>query len=555
MRPATGPPRGFLLPAVLLLAIFAGQSYFSSRLKSPVFDEPAHIAAGLSYLETGNFSANRQHPPFLKEVSAALMLVGGVHWPDTPEARSLARGTAGLEWTVGNTLIRTNGPDRVLFWARLPFSLLATGLGALLYVWGREMIGEVAALGTLFLYALDPTLLAHSYLVTTDVGVAALGLLFFIMLWRYLRKPDWKGVISCGLVLGLALTAKFSALILVPLAMLLVAVSLIEPQFRDVPSKALALLGMYLIALVTIQVVYFSPSGLASYVDGLRAVNADHDPDYLVFMAGQLQHRFACYFLVAFLLKEPLAILVLVAAGLVAIVSSRKFSRLQKWFLLAPPAVFAGAYSFLADDLGIRYLIPVLPFAYLIGGTGLAWLVSKPAIWARGIGAALCLWLLIAAVGIYPDHMAYFNEAACLQHPARIGWDGGTRCGPEWLDDSNVDWGQGLKQLKDWVDRNGRGRALHFAYFGSFPPDAYGLPNDPNAVRELAASDHQAGGLYAVSAHWLARIPALVAHDSPGRTHWLAQTQPTAIVGHSIYLYAAPQGPVARLEESNASRR
>lgn len=543
VRPAMGPPRAFLLPAVVLLAVFAGQSYFSSRVKSPVFDEPAHIAAGLSYIETGNFSANRQHPPLLKEMSAASMLMGGVRWPDTPEARSLAGGAAGIEWIVGNSIISSNGPDRVLFWARLPFILLATGLGASIYLWGREMTGEVAALGALFLYALDPTIVAHSCLVTTDVGVAALGLLFIVTLWRYVRKPEWRTVVLCGLVLGLALTAKFSALFLVPLAVLLVAAGLryADRQARDIQSGALAVAGMCLIALVTIQIVYFSPSGIASYVDGLRAVNSDHDPNYLVFMAGQLRHRFNSYFLVAYLLKEPLPTLALTAVGLIAVLGSSKITRLQKWFLLAPPAVLAAAYSLLADDLGIRYLIPVLPFACLIGGAGMAWLISKPAIWARGMAAALCVWLLIAAIGIYPDHLSYFNEAACVPHPARIGWDGGTRCGPVWLDDSNVDWGQGLKQLRRWIQENGRGRPLRFAYFGSFPPDAYGLPNDPDAVRELAASQHPDGSLYAVSAHWVARIPALVARQSPGRIHWLALADPIAIVGHSIYLYTIPQ--------------
>ncbi len=207
------PAKAGPLVAITLLAIFAGQSFFSSRVKSPVFDEPAHIAAGMSYLETGNFTANPQHPPLLKELSALSLLVAGVKWPETSDARNLTRGGAGLEWPVGNSIIAANGPDRVMLWARLPFVLLATLLGALIYFWGREMVGEAAALGALFLYALDPTILAHSYLVTTDVGVAAFGLLFVVALWRYIRNPAWKPLLWCGVTLGLALTAKFSALV------------------------------------------------------------------------------------------------------------------------------------------------------------------------------------------------------------------------------------------------------------------------------------------------------------------------------------------------------
>ncbi len=543
------PAKAGPLIAIALLAIFAGQSFLSSRVKSPVFDEPAHIAAGMSYLETGNFTANRQHPPLLKELSALSLLLAGVKWPGTSDARNLARGGAGLEWPVGNSIIAAYGPDRVMLWARLPFVLLATLLGALIYFWGREMVGEAAALGALFLYALDPTILAHSYLVTTDVGVAAFGLLFVMALWRYVRNPGWKPLLWCGVTLGLALTAKFSALFLVPVACLLVLASVrsssheqvfvevLGQSGREYLSAILAILVMVLVALLVIQAVYFSPSGIGSYVDGVRAVNVDHDPNYQVFLAGKLGHRFASYFLVAYLLKEPLACLILVALGLFMAIRSESLTLLHKLFLLAPPLFLAGAYSLFADDLGIRYLIPALPFAYLLGGMGLAWLFSKSAMWARAVATVLCLWLLTAAIGIYPDHLAYFNEAACINHPARIGWDGGSQCGPEWLDDSNVDWGQGLKQLRTWMAGNAGGRPLRLAYFGSFPPDVYGLPNDKDAVRELATHPQPDAGLYAVSAHWLARIPALTARELPGATHWLARTQPIAIVGHSFYIY------------------
>jgi hypothetical protein len=556
--------RGFLFPALAILAAFAAQSLLSSRVKSPVFDEPAHIAAGLAYLETGNFTLNRQHPPLLKELSGAALLLGGVHGPSAPEVRKLAASDLGSEFPIGTSILMTNDPHRTLFRARLPFVILATFLGVLIFFWGREIAGETAALGALFLYAFDPTILAHSYLVTTDMGVATFGMLFLIALWRFARGPSWKTLLLAGVALGLALTAKFSAVFWVPAALCLVLASVrwrspntpeFGPMFatvlggeskpanrdkdriREYGLGVLAVLVIGLTAVVVIQLVYFSPSGLASYVDGARAVNGDHDPNYLVFMAGRLQHRFPSYFLAAYVLKEPIATLVLVLIGFFAVIRSKRFGTPAKLFLLVPGVVLAGSCSLFADDLGIRYLIPALPFAYLLGGAGVAWLLSKSTVWARGIAIGLCLWLLIVAIGIYPDHLAYFNEAACIANPAAIGWDGGTRCGPAWLDDSNVDWGQGLKQLSAWVMENGRGRPLRFAYFGSFPPDGYGLPAEKDAVRKLATDATPGAGLYAVSAHWVARIPALAARDSAGAAHWLVHARPIAIVGHSIYIY------------------
>ena len=86
-----------------------------------------------------------------------------------------------------------------------------------------------------------------------------------------------------------------------------------------------------------------------------------------------------------------------------------------------------------------------------------------------------------------------------------------------------MDWGQSLKQVKAWVDRNAKGERVHLAYFGSFPPAAYGLDAVPVGPEQLA-QDPEAG-IYVVSAHFVARVPAA----------WLRT--PTEIIGHSMYVY------------------
>jgi hypothetical protein len=190
----------------------------------------------------------------------------------------------------------------------------------------------------------------------------------------------------------------------------------------------------------------------------------------------------------------------------------------------------------MADDLGIRYILPTLPFLHLLAGLGIATLlaVPHPFRWAPYVAAGLCCWAVLAAAGIYPDHISYFNESACLlTQPGRIGLDGGTRCGTSWLDDSNVDWGQGLKQLKAWLDRNARGRQLKLAITAGFPPEAYGIQCrhlDPTVLMREPEP-----GLYAVSAHLVALIPAL-----NGASTWLERVQPKAIIGHAIYIYEIP---------------
>jgi hypothetical protein len=293
---------------------------------------------------------------------------------------------------------------------------------------------------------------------------------------------------------------------------------------------------MSVIAVVVIETLYFFPRDPLLYLTGMKKVDADHIPGFPAYLHGELLPHFYSYFVAAYLLKEPLAAILLAAAGLPMLLRSKSTPALTKWFLLLTPLVFLGAVTFLADDLGIRYIIPTLPFAYLLGGIALAELFRPQPAWGRYAAAALCLWMAVAAAGIYPDHLSYFNEAACLlESPGKTGWDGGSHCGPMWLDDSNVDWGQGLKQLRAWLDLHGKGRPVRLAYFGTFPPEGYGLRYQK--VENAALYSELSPGLYAISAHMVARLPVPDAAAMAGTGAWVRRMAPVAIVGHAFYVY------------------
>ena len=556
-----------------------------SLLKSPTWDEPPHIAAGLSYVSTGIFRANLQHPPLLKEFSGLSLLLGGIRWPRTPDTDHLLHGALAkgdqAEWDIGKQIIIANGPDRTLFWARLPFLFIASLPALLLYFWGRRMFGGLAALCAAFLYATDPTFLGQAFTVTMDVGLTAFTILFLFALWRYLENPGALRLSVCGLTLGLALCSKFSALLLLPTAAALLAAGVLWPQkageqalfsrirppagrndacpcgsgkkykschgsqpagdasasswlSEPVLRAAGTLLVMCLIAAVVIEAVYLFPKDPWIYVHGAQLVNADHRPDYQAYFAGELQNRFPGYFAFAYLLKEPLADIILTVIGLALIFRTKSIGPLARCFLLVPPAVFFIGTSLLADQIGIRYLMPALPFAYLLGGLALAALFTSAAKWTRGLAVALCAWLVLAAAGIYPDHLSYFNESACLLgDPTQVGLDGGSKCGVLWLDDSNVDWGQGLKQLKGWLDRHQQGREIRLQTNYGLPASAYGIRSVTPDIMELG--QRPVRGLYVVSAGSVARIPAIA-----GASDWLRRTPPAAIVGHALYVYDVP---------------
>jgi hypothetical protein len=416
-------------------------------------------------------------------------------------------------------------------------------------------------------------------MVTMDVGCTAFMVLMLFAVWNYVQRPRAWRLVLCGLAMGAALTAKFTAIFLLPVVgVLMLAAVRLTPRgadtkvviaaddlcpcgsgrkYKNCHGKAAqgkaasspaafdyvpygraagAFLLMLGIALVVIEVVYGFHGGIGRYVAGLRLVNGDHDPNYLAYMGGQLRYRFPSYFAMAYVLKEPLAALVLVGLGLFQLLRAKDTGILAKLFLLLPPVVLFAVHSLFADDLGIRYIIGVLPFTCLIGGLGLTWLVRGGSVVKRCAAGVLCVWLVVAAAGIYPDQLSYFNEMACVDEPGKIGLDGGSRCGPQWLDDSNVDWGQGLKQLRAWLEANAAGRPVRLAYFGSFPPEAYGLPPQSESLGAMDLMRVPAPGLYAVSTHLYAHTNGLIEKHRQGSV-WMRITPPRAIVGHAFYIY------------------
>ena len=547
--------------AVLLLALYAWQAAPGIARMGPTFDEPAHIGSGMSYLETGDFKLNLQHPPLLKEIAAVPLLLGGVRWPVServwiesgPEPMPL------MQWEVGSAVLYENDPDRVMTLARAPFLLLTLLLVWSVFAWGRRMLGPFPALVAAAFLALDPALVAHGVLVTTDAGFALFAVLSAMALWSWLQHRTVPGLLLCGAALGAALASKFSGVLMAPLLLVLLlgAVRWIPAAVQRRPSTLFdpfageavtprvvwclySFAALCVVAFVVVWASYLFRSP-ALYWTGVLRVNADHDPSYWPYMAGTFRPHFYSYYLVAWLLKEPLPAVALVLAGIWTLCVRGGVTALDRAFLLLPPAGLFFFYTFLSHNLGFRYLIPALPFLALIGGVGARTLWESGAKAGRAALLVLAAWLGFNAWGIAPDHLSFFNEAACLTtSPARLGRDAGSSCGPLWLDDSNVDWGQGIKTLAAWLKENAPGQRIGLAYFGTGRPDVYGIPFDRYSTDELMRGLPM--GLYAVSAHLWARTRGhLAAKYGDGPQNWIEHVPPRTVVGHAYYIYDIPR--------------
>jgi|RhiMethySRZTD1v2_1073278.scaffolds.fasta_scaffold02662_10 hypothetical protein len=518
----------------LLLAVVIVVPAIIMTEKSATFDEVAHLPAGYSYLIERSIRYNPQHPPLIKEICALPLLLLDLRYPENPSEN---------EWVFGREFLFRQDAQRILFWGRIPALLLSLGMASLVAVWATHLWGSVGGLLALFLYAFDPTITAHSQLVTTDVGVACFSLLYLWSLRSYLRNPTWKALLLSGAALGLALGAKFSAVVLVPISLVLLGVAALRGQpstgtapscaKNEVESKPLrvsfwrnlaALSLMTLVAAVFVWAIYFFPKDPLFYWKGIQSVNRDHGVTAHFYLMGMLKPSgWKSYLLIAWLVKTPIPTLLLTVAAVVMSFKGWRATQLDEAFLIVPAAGYFLFYSMFADNIGVRYLIPCFPFLYILAGRLVHRLCSAGRL-HKLLFCTLLTWNLSEYAAIVPDHLSYFNQIA-----------GGAKNGTEWLSDSNVDWGQGLIQLRRFIEDQQITDYAYF-YFGTADPEYYGIRG-----RRIAGLDfviHPTRGLVIMSAHIIPVARNVLDRVfGNGPLNWLRRQAPVHIVGHAYYVY------------------
>lgn len=210
---------------LLILMFFLGIT--SLWNDSGTTDEVAHIPAGYSYLKYQDYRLNPEHPPLIKMLAATPLLFMNLKFPLDSQAFSEAN-----QWETGWQFIYYygNDADAILFWSRIPILLLALLLGIYLFRWTKEVFGEKIALIALFFYSLCPNILAHSRLVTTDLGVTASFFIALYYFYKFIKAPSWKHLILSGITFGSAQLIKFSNVLLLAYLVLLLVVILFTYQ-------------------------------------------------------------------------------------------------------------------------------------------------------------------------------------------------------------------------------------------------------------------------------------------------------------------------------------
>ncbi|HWM93003.1 MAG TPA: glycosyltransferase family 39 protein [Thermoanaerobaculia bacterium] len=520
---------GSRLAAVLLLAVFTILCVHGLRWDTPTVDEFAHLPSGWYTLKTGRFDLFPLNPPLIKVLSALPLLALNPRLD--PAAR--IENTGWYPWVYGTGFMELNRAeyDRIFLLGRLPVMVLGLLLGWLVFRWAQELYGDEAGLIALFLTVFFPSLIAHSHLATVDVGLAFFLVLTLYLFWRFVDRPTPWLLVACGVALGLAQLSKFTALLLYPVLVLLA----LGRGRRKLASLAL----IFLISVLVIDAGYLFqgignpvrfeskllsslPAGLplplpADYLEGLDALQLINDvgeyPEYLFGRWSREGSRL--YYLVVILYKTPLPLL----AALLVVPFARTGQKGQH-FLWLPALVLLAFFSTSKVHYGIRYILPVFPLLFIN--------ISRLVPWVRTRGRALQVSALVllliypfSALLSTPDTISYFNILAGGQ-------------GDRILLDSNIDWGQGLKRVRAFMDREGIDQ-IGLAYFGHVDPAIYGIQWD------FPRPDHP--GFVAVSANFLHGYPYATYREGrivpipPNAFTWIGRFPRVAELGGGMFVY------------------
>jgi Dolichyl-phosphate-mannose-protein mannosyltransferase len=507
--------RGLIAAGVFaLILVMWLQLMFSVRRESLSWDEGDHTFAGYMSWKAHDFGWNPEHPPLVKAV-ATLPILGMPLYVPPSQNRSFKVETVldGAEFNAKNM------SQGILFRMRMAASVFAVLLALLIFLATREMFGMAAAFIALALLAFDPNLLAHGAFVTTDTAVSCFIFATVYAFYRYVKRPTGRRLAVTCIAAGFALGSKHTGLLALFMIGILGLCEVFWPQRESESDRGLdaatkpppamtfgkmaVALAIVTVAAVIILWSFYGfrysarPAGLTidpplavtaahvsnpvlastlltfakfrllpeSYLYGIADISSVND-FYTAFLFGRIYpHGAHWYFLAVLAIKSTLPFLILLVCAIALVSKGRLRGRREILFLTIPSVFYLLVAMASHMNIGVRHILPMYAFLYVLtaGAAAILWRSSR--VWA-GVICALLAWQAVGTMRLYPDYMAYGNEA----------W-GGPNAVHKYLSDSNTDWAQQLIAVKKYLDDRGI-KDCWFVYFANGAVDAtsYGIP-------------------------------------------------------------------------------
>ena len=560
-----------VLSLLALVRIVAGYSSTSQA-----FDEPAHVAAGMEWLDRGTYVIDPLHPPLARVAIALPLYVAGLRLPKL-EAQD-------TYFDIGNRILYQGG----LYWRNLtlarigmlPFFLFGVWV---VFYWAAREFGTAGGILAAFCFTTLPGILTFAGLAYTDLPAAVMQFALIVAFTFWLEAPNVRSTLRLGIAAGLAFLTKFTILIFFPAAAVcILLVWMLQTRKEKLQVSRLFRQAGFALLLFTFIVWAGYRFSLKPAIEGMNLQRQSlptfqhlpsaaqpiardlvaHDtripaPELLMgitasyvlthsganstYIFGKVRPGGVWYFFPAGLFfKNPLPFLIL--AGIGVVVSCRRGLR---WSARAP---FAAALGILAVALlqkynaGQRHVLVLYPLLSVLAGAGGAYLWETRRETRRGTRHRGLRYLLVALIvwqGIETgraglDPMSYFNETAGSD-PSKILVTG-----------CDLDCGQDVARLGEALKKRNV-ETIHAALFTSANVDEMHLA----PVVDPLLPNQPVSGWVAVS------IRTLRLGDAGHKTYprdafwWLDSYKPAADVGGTIRIYCIPSAASSSKVEEN----
>jgi hypothetical protein len=514
-----------------LLSVFFIQGIYTINSLSPTFDESIHLTAGYCYWKRGDYQIAATVAPLSELIGAAPLLFLNPHLPDENSGWQ-----GGTQYDYAFNFLFKNRLDASLMLnsGRIMMLLFGVLLGYLVYCWAKEIYGIKSGLFSLFLYSFCPSILANTTLVTADFTLTLFFFLSVYSIFKLFSRYSLVFVVLSGVFTGLTLASKHSASILFPVIGLISIIELWRNRRCLIWRKiffgglifAFSMFFVLCIAYQFVNIKYFF-IGLQKV---FHKVYASSYLDYFL-MGRYSKGGWWYYFLVGFIIKTPIPLIIFVLISIWNLLKLFKNNRLGNVkvlpYIFIAPVLFLIIASFSKFQIGHRHILPIYPFLFIGAGSVIKYF-DKKALKAAII--LLCAWYVFSVVKVSPYYISYFNEFV-----------GGPANGYKYLVDSNLDWGQGLKSLGKYLHKENI-RNIYLSYFGTADPCYYGIRykqlgfvanTDCLKQQENADIKNERRTLLVVSATNLQGVY----YRNHEAFAWLKNRTPVKLIANSLFVY------------------
>ena len=559
---------------IVLLALHLILAITSAYNDSLTWDEKCYAGLGRYVIETGNLkiSGMIHHAPLSFYMNGIFLF-----FIDIPENIWNMNSC----WDIGNSIVFNSGhdPQLIVFLIRLPFILLSLLLAFYVYKWAKELYGTKAGLFALFIYSLSPSILSTSRLAMTDFPVVTFIFISSYYLWRLNKNKTTRNTIKTGIFTGLALASKITAIYLMPIFIIL---SLFGINKKNIKIKVVSLLIIFTIAALVVFIFYgfqfqtiestlpdhykerayqeidkkfdgknwIKKTGLfffekvpvpaANYLTGLGTAGFYSTTGFKGYLLGKVYdtgNKPWYYFIIVVLVKTPLPTLIFLFLSIYFFRRIKSKNILDELFLILPAIFLFLPFMLNQISVDLRHILTIYPFIFVFVSKIVNLKFKRKVLWNFSF-MILLLWYLVSTLAIYPYYIAYFNELV------------GQGNGHKVLSGANIDAGQDLIRLKNYLDKNNIEK-ISFSVHGAIDPKNYGigydympnvcfspinshyLPYAVNCKEDFTEDCSKREGIVAIS---VTNLQHRFIHNKTC-FNWLKEKKPIEQIGYSIFVY------------------